>query len=235
MIDAMVISCGEPQLERCLESVRNQTVQFSNIIHVDGVVPEATATNMGIEQVTQEWYMRIDGDIILFPNAVEIALEQIEKSTGKLGMLVFYVYDSFFWRLVTAGAVLTNTEAVRTVGWSDHLHSDNGAKRNMERRGWIGRAAVDGGRKVAVGTHFDKPSEFQVFHRMLINAVKWKHSPKVHSLMKGKLAHLRQKTNDPIYDLAWKAYEYGLENPVYIGSQNRDYDRERYEDFLSRG
>jgi len=235
MIDAMVISCGEPQLERCLESVRNQTVPFANIIHVDGVVPEATATNMGIEQVTQEWYLRIDGDIILSPNAVEIALEQIKKHTEKLGMLVFYVYDTFFQRSVTAGAVLTNTEAVRAVGWSNRLHSDNYAKRRMERRGLICGAAVEEGRKVVVGTHFDKPSEFQVFHRMLINAVKWKHSPKVHSLMKGKLAYLRQRTNDPIYDLAWKAYEYGLENPEYIGSQNRDSDRKRYEDFLSRG
>lgn len=235
MIDAMIISCGEPQLERCIESVKNQTVPFSNIIHVDGIIPESVATNMGIQQVTQEWFMRIDGDIILYPNAVSIVTEQIEKNLAeKIGMLIFYSYDSFIRRIVTAGAVVTNTEAVRSVGWKNHLRSDNNTKRKMERYGWTARTALEKAKRIVVGTHFDDPSEFQIFHRFYITAFKWKDSIEGTRSTKDRLSTLYKSTGDSRYIHALKSFEYGLENPEYFGSQNRDYDRRKYEEFKKR-
>ena len=64
-MEALIVSVDEPQLERCLESVRNQTVPFSRIVHINGVVPQHRAIRKGIRKTSDEWVMKIDGDMIL--------------------------------------------------------------------------------------------------------------------------------------------------------------------------
>ena len=46
-LEALIMSICDPQVERCVESVKNQTVPFSNIVHMKDVIPESESFNQG--------------------------------------------------------------------------------------------------------------------------------------------------------------------------------------------
>lgn len=82
MIGALIVSAGESQVEKCIAAVNDQTIPFSNIMHIADVVPENRAFNRGMRLCRDEWVMKIDGDMILYSNAVEIVTEYMGRNSG---------------------------------------------------------------------------------------------------------------------------------------------------------
>jgi len=224
MIDALVISVKEPQLDRCLESVRNQTIPFSNITHLDGVIPESESVNRGIEMINNEWVMKVDGDIILYKDAVETVTKYMEKDNGdRICGYYFGLYDTFLECKMGFCGVL-RTSAYKSVKRKDKLIGDLNVVIELRKQGWIVRKLI----KEIIGTHFDKPNEFQVFKRFYCYGKRANDN----RFSLNRMKEFLEKTGDPLYSIGLNAVKFAkTKNRYYIGSRNVDFDRKLFEEF----
>jgi glycosyltransferase involved in cell wall biosynthesis len=225
-IEAMIISIDEPQLERNVAALNAQTVPFSKIIHINNVVPEYKAFNRGLELLSGDWVMKVDGDFILKPDTVETALKYINQGNhdGRIFAYHFGLIDTFLDVKMGFCSVF-KTMVYRSVPYKDKFSDDIDAIQILRKKGWIDIKLLDDG--VIVGTHFDKPDEFQVFVRFYLRGRRYKSNDSTIRKL-GKLLH---RTGDPLYSVALKAIEFGKENRDYPGSHNLDFNRKMYEKF----
>lgn len=222
-IEAMVISVDDPQLDRCLEAVKNQTVPFSGITHINGVIPGCNAFNTGVKKVTGDYFMYIGGDFILNNDAVEIAMKYMEKDNDeKISGYYFALWDTFFDCRIGYASIL-RTSIYKTVEYENRVTDDWKVVRRLREEGWITKKYWN----VLIGTHFDKPDEFQIFRRLYCHGTRF--TGKRSAV--GILTQLFEKTNDPIYSFAIKVVKFGHERKYYPGSHNIDFDRKMYEEF----
>jgi len=227
-LDAMVLSVGEPQLDRCLEAVRNQKIPFKNIIHMESVVPESEANNRGLQLVKSEWVAKIDGDIILSNNATETMITHMGKYNGdKISSYHFALYDPFIRWIIGATSVF-RTELFKAEIQPDKLGGSGGGRivDRLARRGWKAKKFIKEG--VVVGVHFDKPDEFQVFRRYYCDGVRANDN----SFNIRRMTELYEETHNPLYSLAIEAIRFAkAKNRSYVGSRNIDFDRKLFEEF----
>ncbi len=227
MIDACIRSVGEPQAERCLESVRSQVVPFTNIIHVDGIVPEVESLKALLNQVKSDWMMLIDGDMILYDYAVIIAQDHIGR--GKDDSVVEYqfgLYDQFIKRVINSCRV-SKVKAIKSAKLKDWMGCDLNIVRTMEDKGMKCIKLWKSKIPVVIGTHFDNPDDFQIFARYYHAGVL--RTPNTMGLLSG----LYESTKDMKYNFAMKALVYGLNKKYkeYPGSRDMNYDRREFEKF----
>lgn len=220
-IEALVISCQESQLERCLRSVRNQTVPFSNIVHIDNVVPESDAFNKGMKMITGEWTMKVNGDFILYPNAVEMALGYISKDDASI--YNFGLFDTFL-KTPIACCNVQKSELFEKVSYPNMLTNDTWSGRKLLRMGFKLRDLFLEG--IVIGTHFEDPDEFQIFRRFYTRGTKT-----MVRVWRNQLTKLYDDTKDPKYELAINALDFGAEKRYYPTSHNIDFDRKMFGEF----
>jgi hypothetical protein len=227
LIDACISSVGEPQVERCLKSVREQVVPFANIIHVDGVVPEVKAFRETLKQVKSEWMMKIDGDMILHDYAVGVAQDYINKETdSSVVEYQFGLYDEFIKRIINSCRV-SKVAAIKSVRSKDRMENDYSIVIQMEERGMKCVRLWKEDHPVVIGTHFDNPDEFQIF-------VRYYHAGVLRTKVTMRVLNkLYNSTKDPRYDLAIRAFNYGYNKGYkqYPGSRDVNYDRKEFEKF----
>ncbi len=224
-IEALILSVDEPQLERSIESLRSQTIPFSNIVHVNGVVPQSKAYNLGLEQIRDDWFVLMAGDVILNLDAVEIAIEYInQRKDDRICAYIFKLYDTFLSE-VYGGVGFALTSAHKGVAILDRFGNDRALGLELRRKGWIGVKI-----NKILGTHFDKPNAFQVFSRFY--AMGRKFNEKYSEQLRNKIIELYEKTGDSLYALAVKAFDFSREQGMrYPGSHDRDFDKEKFEEF----
>lgn len=225
-IEALVVSAGEPQLKRCLQAVREQTVPFSNVVHVNNVTPESVAFNTGMSLTTNKWVMKIDGDFILYPNAVEMVVNSMHDADDVF--MFAYVLDDAFLRLPIWGCgVYRRDFYTKIVRYPNMLTNDEWAGKKLRRLGY--RNCRPLGAETPIATHCEDPDEFQVFRRFFTRGVKggrryvWAQLEKLHA-----------QTQNPLYQLAMQAVEFGIEKGHYPTSHNLEYDKKLYEEFNER-
>lgn len=231
LIDALVISVGEPQLERCLESVRKQTLPFNKITHLDSVIPESEGFKRGINMIQNEWVMKIDGDMILNKNAVEIATKTIEEN-GNNHVCGYYfgLHDTFLnVDMGFCGALRTKLYQSVSEKRRDRLSEDRETINELRKLGWIAKKLLRKG--VIIGTHFDNPDEFQVFRRFYCSGVRANDN----TFEINQMTKLLEETKNPLYSLAIEAIKFAKKkNRYYIGSRNLDFDRQLFGEFKNR-
>jgi len=227
MIDACIRSVGEPQIERCLLSAKDQVIPFSNIIHVDGIVPEVEALRTLLKQVRSEWMMLIDGDMILYDYAVIIAQDHIGR--GKDDSVVEYqfgLYDQFIKRVINSCRV-SKVKAIKSAKLKDWMGCDLNIVRTMEDKGMKCIKLWKSKIPVVIGTHFENPDDFQIFVRYYHAGVL--RTPNTMELLSG----LYESTKDMKYNFAMKALTYGLNKKYkeYPGSRDVNHDKKEFEKF----
>ena len=220
-IGALVVSANEPQLPRTLLAVQQQTVPFASITHINNVVPEAVAFNKGMEQATNDWVMKIDGDMILYPEAVATALSFIQ-SRSRVFMYSYSLYDTFL-KAPLYGVGVFSRRIMLANKYQDVLDNDAVTGRFLLNRGYF-RVKVSA--DIVLGTHFDNPDEFQVFRRFFIYAIKHRIQP-----FKRRLGILYKETGNPLYELAWYAMIFGKMNRSYPTSHNIEFDEMMFNKF----
>lgn len=221
-IGALIVSAGEPQLERCLHAVNNQTIPFSHIVHINNIVPESVAFNTGIEASTDEWIMKIDGDMILYSNAVEIALFNM-SSENNIYAYSYGLFDEFLQTPICGCNVLSRS-AFQLVKYQNVLANDIYTGRKLRRLGFIRKALDKQG--ILIGTHCPNPDEFQIFRRFYSNGVK--HGKRFF----GRHLHrLYQETGNILYKFAFESLMFGTVERSYPTSHNLDFDRQMFEKF----
>jgi len=224
MIEAMVISVQEPQLERSLKAVMNQSIPFNRVTHVDSVIPESEAVNRGFSMIQSDWVMKVDGDTILYSNAVETARKYLkENKDNRICAFYFGLHDTFLDCDIGFCGVL-RTAVYQSIKRKDKLLSDLTVNMELRKQGWIIRKLI----KEVIGTHFDKPDEFQVFHRFYCAGKRADNNQ--YAIQ--QLTKMMEQTHDPLYHLALRAIQFAkFKNRYYIGSHNLDFDRKLYEEF----
>lgn len=230
MIDALVISVKEPQIDRCLEGVRNQTVPFEKITHVDSIVPESEAFKRGMGMMNGEWLMKIDGDMILNNNAVEIVTRYMNSDKDdKICGYYFGLYDTFLEvDMGFCGVLRTKVYQSVSENRRDRLSEERETINELRKQGWAVRKLP----KIIIGTHFDKPDEFQVFRKFYCSGVRANDN----GFDIDRMTMLLDKTGDPLYSLGLKAIAFSkAKNRSYIGSRNIDFDRKLFEEFKLNG
>lgn len=227
-MEALIISCQEPQLKRCVESVKNQLQPFRNIIHIDNITPEHEAFKMGLDRLKSEWAMIVNGDMVLYPSASGIATEQIFiKDRSMIGEFQYGLYDPFVRRTINACSVY-RVGPLKEEGRNDSLMNDFIASRNIAKKGWQRLNFFNGMNKIVIGTHFEDPTEFQIFTRFFIRGIKGD------TWTEKYLHKLYDRTKEEKYSLAIKSLEFG-KGKNYPGSHNINFDKEMYEVFCNRG
>ncbi len=69
-VTAVVLSIGEPSVDRALESLAQQTQPPAAIVRIDGVTPFHRALNAGLARVTTAFFVQVDADTVLDPTAL---------------------------------------------------------------------------------------------------------------------------------------------------------------------
>ena len=227
MIEALIISVDEPQLERCLRSVYEQTIPFSKVIHInDSSVPCHEGYNRGITMLLDEWFLLVNGDGILKAYAVEKCKEAIEGETDeKVIAHLFGVEDVFMDAPLMGGIGLFKTSVLKSYPYLNRLDADRQMGKKLDSHGWIMRQY----RETILATHFDSPDEFQVFKKFYVSGMKY--NSHVVSQMSDNLEKLNRRTQNPLYSLAIKAMNFGIGKREYPGSKNVKYERKVYEEF----
>jgi len=227
-MEVLLCSVEEPQLERCLKSIEEQIVPFTNIVHQANIVPYSKAHNEGLPKLKDDWCMMLAGDMILHSYAVELSSHIIENDVNniKTGAYLFGVYDTFLKQL-WGGIGIYRSSTMKMLPFRD--------KNNFIDIHWGRRFEALGGElnnchEHTLGTHFDKPDEYQVFRRFYVVGLKYNGS-KV-SRIHAELGGLYNEIKYPLYLTAQKAMEFAaFKNGLYPGSHNIDFEKKMYEEF----
>ena len=223
MIEAMITSVNEPQLDRCLKSVNNQTIPFSNIVHINGVVPIANAFNQGVERVTDEWFMFIGGDFILYPNAVGVAMKYVDRDFhDEICGYCFGIKDTFL-ECNTGFCSVYRTSTFKSEIFRDTIFEDRQMPWRLRSKGWRFRKPRD-----IIATHFDNPNEFQVFSRFYFHGNKFNDD---NSYVRKRMNELLLSTGNPLYRIGINALDFAKMKHIYPGSPNLDFNRKMYGEF----
>jgi len=227
MIGALVVSASEPQVEKCLAAVNNQTCSFSSITYMKDIIPEYKAFNEGMSLCPEEWVMKIDGDMILHKNAVEISIEYMsENNSDNVFVYSFGLFDGFL-KAPICGCAVFRRELFLKVRYPNMLSNDYYAGRKIGRMGYVRKKPYEDG--LIIGTHCEDPDDFQIFRRFYTHGVK---NGKRYMLR--RLNDLYSETGDVLYYLATQALLFGAEKRVYPTSHNLDFDKQTYEEFKKR-
>jgi len=164
--------------------------------------------------------MKIDGDFILNPNALEIVQVHL-KNEEEMKFSHTYMLHDVFLKLNIYGVGVLKTATMRTIRYPNMLSNDVWVGRKLRKFGWYGEKHTE-----ILGSHFSEPDEFQVFRRFYSRAVKYK---KKYTWT--HLENLYTATNDPLYKLAMDATLLGSEKRHYPGSHNLAFDKIVWEEY----
>ena len=224
-IEVLVTSVNEPQLEACFESLRNQTYPFTNIIHINNVVPMNEAYNQGIKRATGDLLFLINGDMSLYNYAVEKSVSIVHKTNNpKMCCYLFGIYDVFLCQNMGQIPVVS-TQIYRNFSYRNRLMCDRDIGSNIRKSGYL----IGHFNKITLGNHFNNPDEFQVFKRFYVSGNKYLSN--FQTSLKIILLELFEKTNNPLYMVGIKAIEFSVNHREYPGSNNLDFDRKMYLEF----
>jgi hypothetical protein len=223
-IDALIVSCGEPQLLRCLAGIHSQTVKPNALYHQANIVPESTAFRTALEKIGNNWTLHLGGDTIPYENAIETASSFLNADGHgeKVCSYCFGLLDTFL-QINIGYCHLFNPVAYREVKYTNRLDSDQNANNALRKMGW----KIMKFPSTIIGTHFDQPDDFQVFRRFYAQSKKFPTDQSATTL----LLRGYSQTNDPLYLTGIKAIKFSRKSEPYPGSHNIEYDRRMYEEF----
>jgi hypothetical protein len=115
-VTAVVLSIGEPYVERALASLRRQTLRAVAIVRIDHVRPFYRAMNEAAAQVGTPFFLQLDADMIANDWCVEELRAAMEDDTG---MATGPLWDPLMG--VEPGIKLFRTESVRQLRFRDRI------------------------------------------------------------------------------------------------------------------
>lgn len=221
-VEAFLVSMNDSQLERCLESIKNQTVPFSKLTHISGVSPASEAWNRGWKLVTEEWTVILNGDYILNPNALEVSLDYMKtRMDDRVSAYCFGLYDPFIEEVDEMFCV-TRSSVYKSIKAPDRLSFDRYVGSKVKKLGWKYVKNLS----LIVGTHCENPTEYQIFTRF--SRIHKKYSMKQVHFMEKRASDLLDRTGDPRYRVALEAMKHTAEYP---GSYRVEFDKKRWDEF----
>lgn len=227
-IECIVKAINEPQLDRALEAVYNQTLPFAKITLINGVCPEVLAHNLALSVLEHEWSLWVDGDVILYPDAHETVKKCMDRKSSFIEY-GFGLYDTFLQRDICCCAV-RQSEFHKKFKYKDIIANDTECAKRMKQAGWSYQRFWREG--VIIGTHFDDPDDFQVFRRFYGRGFKAIGKGKAVRRYNTELKNLHASSGDKRYKIALKAFNYAIERKHYPTSKNVEFEEGVYEEWM---
>jgi len=130
-VTAVVLSLGEPYVERALASLRCQTSRAAAIVRIDHVRPFHRAMNEAAAQVGTPFFLQLDADMIANDWCVEELRAAMEDDTG---MATGPLWDPLMG--VEPGIKLFRTECVRQLLFRDRISPDVDFYQRLPAHAW---------------------------------------------------------------------------------------------------
>ncbi|MES2176311.1 MAG: glycosyltransferase family A protein [Gemmatimonadota bacterium] len=130
-VTAVVLSVGEPFVQRALGSIAAQTVPVHETIVIENVSPYSRAANEGARRVVTPFFIYVDADMILDEDCVERLLGRMRDDTG---IVVAELRDPLCGQVV--GIRLLRTECFRVAQKPDSIAPETDFVALVQRFGW---------------------------------------------------------------------------------------------------
>jgi hypothetical protein len=163
-----LLRCGEPQCARLLASP--ELSRFHCVHIAENVAPYHVAINQTVQKCFDsgsDWVVMLDGDMDLDTCAFWSAFNEGLTHTHKA--MYFRLYDPYVSKVIGSLKVVTKSWMVAAGWYQDSICTDRDAEQRAKDAG-CPRWASD----AVVGTHFDDPTQFQVFKRFFVRGIKVK-------------------------------------------------------------
>jgi hypothetical protein len=210
-VSAVVLTIGEAQLPRALESLTAQTLSLEQVIVVKDVSPFFRAMNEGAGQVRTPFFVQVDADMILDPHCVETLREAMQQDTG---VAVAHLRDPLAGPVV--GIKLFRTECFQLGGFPDRISPDTDFIAAIQRRGWtiqrVGYPENGSSREtVTLGEHRPDYTPGYTFRKYLLEGrrLRYRANP---GAMRWQFGILEQSRH-PLATLAQLALAHGFFQP----------------------
>ncbi len=169
-VTAVVLTHGEPYVDRALASIRSQTVAPADVLVVS--YSDAStfhdAINLAARRVRTEFFVQVDADMILDAYCFEVLRSQAEDH---IGIVAGLLRDPLQGRIV--GIKLFRTACFRRRQYRDGLICDAVFERGIRADGWSRVNVLDFGRTAVsewhtVGQHRPDYEPFYTFSKFRV-------------------------------------------------------------------
>jgi hypothetical protein len=172
-LDCVHITCGEAQVARGRKAIKDQLIPFDRVRYFDFKRPLCDAINEAVATSAYQWCVLVAGDIILNKDATHIIHQALELYRHKWGRALgvrIPIYDTFIERTL-GGTTVLQAYVDSFFGHRNMINDDVDTQRRARVRGYK-FFDIDKQSGVTIGTHFDKPDDFQIFKRFFSAGVK---------------------------------------------------------------
>jgi glycosyltransferase involved in cell wall biosynthesis len=143
-VTGLVLSLGENNTKRAIESLKKQSIQCRDIVIVRDVTPFHKAMNKGIAKVQTPFFIQCDADMVLDPDCIATMLKFVKKD---IAVVIAYLSDDILGRV--QAVKLFRTECIKQIKYADHVSPDTDYISRMSKLGWNYIFAQRGRRRYA--------------------------------------------------------------------------------------
>jgi hypothetical protein len=100
---------GDPAYEHCKEALKKQTFKKYTLAIMENIYPVCKTMQFMINSCRTKYFVKLDEDVILNPDALEIMYSHIRRAPDEVGMICFNLFDVDFNQPIQ-GICVYNTE-----------------------------------------------------------------------------------------------------------------------------
>lgn len=133
-----LLTVGDPAFQACKRSVEEQTGASFNVETIQDVCPFNAAAQEMIARCTTPYFIQVDEDMVLHPDAVSRMEQQMAQAPADVGMICFHLYDEDR-ECPIQGVKIYRTESMKRVSFLDLKASEMNLLDQMGEQGirWI--------------------------------------------------------------------------------------------------
>lgn len=163
------ITCGAAAYKRSKSSIENQTCKF-NFFTIENIAPMGAAFQEMINRCTTKYFVQVDEDMILLPNAIETLYFEIKKQNEKIAMVWFPLEDKHLDHVIS-GIKIYAHEWYKQVYFKHTLHCEIDQNKRIKN---MGGEIVGNLEMPILGYHGTKYTQKEMFERCKMLAIKQK-------------------------------------------------------------
>lgn len=176
-ITAFVITSGEPSTRECISRLERQTVRVKVDV-IENVSPMWAAFDQMHKRVQTPFFVQVDADMMLEPDAIETLYNGITEAGPKCGQFVGWLWGDAE-RTALTGCKIYRTEIATRYPYTESLSCEWPHFKAMEADGFKMEIPypMPTTRAGCIGLHYSLQSEAMAFDRWKRLMGKWRKAP----------------------------------------------------------
>lgn len=133
-LECMIMTCGEATYQKCLDSVKRQTLQPKRIVTIENYYPINESINKRHEEMTHPFSVKVDADMVLYEECFDALYTALKNASDEHYAVTGMLLDPFIGSM---GAVhMERSELVKHITVSDEIGCDRLIREEMKKRGY---------------------------------------------------------------------------------------------------